>query len=254
MLLLFANEANHLFIRPKKMIKVLDIFCGAGGCSTGFHLAGFEVTGVDNAEQPNYPFTFVKSDFRDLSDNFINQYDLIHCSPCCQGFSSATGKNKIKHIESMPFINICRQMFSHKPLIIENVENSPLRKDLILHGLMFGLKVIRARVFEFHNLPVPLAIYPITLGQIKKMGLVKKGICLSVAGNGANKGQKSKLNGLENLSIIRNREIAMDISWIKNGSYEKRLKEINNAIPYQYTKFIGEFLMQNYFIWQSNQS
>ena len=27
--------------------KLLDLFCGAGGASTGYHRAGFDVTGVD---------------------------------------------------------------------------------------------------------------------------------------------------------------------------------------------------------------
>lgn len=27
--------------------RLLDLFCGAGGCSVGYHRAGFDVTGVD---------------------------------------------------------------------------------------------------------------------------------------------------------------------------------------------------------------
>lgn len=27
--------------------RLLDLFCGAGGCSMGYHRAGFEVVGVD---------------------------------------------------------------------------------------------------------------------------------------------------------------------------------------------------------------
>jgi len=34
--------------------KILDLFCGAGGASMGYHLAGFEVVGVAIALQPNY--------------------------------------------------------------------------------------------------------------------------------------------------------------------------------------------------------
>ena len=30
-----------------KKPKLLDLFCGAGGASMGYHLAGFEVVGVD---------------------------------------------------------------------------------------------------------------------------------------------------------------------------------------------------------------
>lgn len=36
--------------------RLLDLFCGAGGCSVGYRRAGFRVTGVDIAMHPDYPF------------------------------------------------------------------------------------------------------------------------------------------------------------------------------------------------------
>lgn len=42
--------------------RLLDLFCGAGGAAAGYHLAGFEVTGIDCKYQPNYPFDFVQTD------------------------------------------------------------------------------------------------------------------------------------------------------------------------------------------------
>ncbi len=34
--------------------KLLDLFCGAGGCARGYQMAGCHVTGVDIRSQPRY--------------------------------------------------------------------------------------------------------------------------------------------------------------------------------------------------------
>lgn len=47
--------------------KLLDLFCGAGGCSVGYERAGFEVTGVDKDPHPDYPFELIQADFLDLT-------------------------------------------------------------------------------------------------------------------------------------------------------------------------------------------
>ena len=43
-------------------MKLLDLFCGAGGAAEGYHRAGFEVVGVDHKKQKNYPFEFIQMD------------------------------------------------------------------------------------------------------------------------------------------------------------------------------------------------
>ena len=82
-------------------MKLLDLFCGAGGAGMGYLWAGYDqITGVDIKPQPNYPFEFVQSDAISYLKRNYFRYDLIHASPPCQLFSNVTPKqSKKNHID-----------------------------------------------------------------------------------------------------------------------------------------------------------
>ena len=134
-------------------MKLLDLFCGAGGASLGYAEAGFEVTGIDVKHGKRYPFTYIKGDVRDyLNVEFLSQFDVIAASPPCQTFSAtkhlrnAQGKTTSK-VNMIPEVREAL-IASGKPYVIENVPNAPLINPVLVCGSAFGLKVRRHRLFE----------------------------------------------------------------------------------------------------------
>jgi len=140
-------------------VKLLDLFCGAGGASAGYAAAGFEVHGVDLKHGKRYPYTYVRADVLDVlrDKNYLDQFDVIHASPPCQTHSitkhlrNAQGKTTSK-LDLIPETRAAL-VKSGKPYIIENVPGSPLIDPIQLCGSSFGLKVRRHRLFE-SNMPL----------------------------------------------------------------------------------------------------
>ena len=137
------------------MMAALDLFCGGGGASLGLKRAGFEVTGVDHIRQREYPYDFWLSDVLTLSPHILRVFDLIWASPPCQQYSKLKffyrGKIYPELLEKTKTLLI----ESGRPFVIENVVGAPLRRDLLLCGKMFGLKIYRHRIFEIHGFKVP---------------------------------------------------------------------------------------------------
>ena len=67
-----------------------------------------------------------------------------------------------------------------KPFTIENVVGAPLRKDIILCGEMFGIRVLRHRIFEIEGFNVSQPQHIKHRPQISK----DKSYYASVAGHG----------------------------------------------------------------------
>lgn len=134
-------------------MKALDLCCCAGGATKGLQRAGYHVTGVDINPQPRYcGDAFYQDDamawLRGERDALAS-FDLIWTSPPCQRYSAITktAGTAAQHPDLIPEM---RELLSDLdvPWIMENVEGSPLRNPLMLCGTMFGLLVVRHRLFE----------------------------------------------------------------------------------------------------------
>ena len=136
-------------------MKALDLFCCSGGSSMGLHLAGFEVTGMDNNldKAKWYPFDFIEQDITKLTPDYLQQYDFIAASPPCQAYSVSTAAWRAKGKEYPDLIEFTRDLIKESgvPYFIENVEGARkhLHNPIKLCGTMFpSLKVFRHRYFE----------------------------------------------------------------------------------------------------------
>lgn len=127
-------------------MRLLDLFCGAGGAAMGYHRAGFEVVGVDIKPQPHYPFEFHQADALTYP---LDGFDVIHASPPCQRYAPVTRwRGKSENHPDLVALTHSRLRTSNVPWIIENVPNAPLHATVMLCGSHFGLNVVRHRIFQ----------------------------------------------------------------------------------------------------------
>lgn len=205
--------------------RLLDLFCGAGGCARGYQMAGFHVTGIDIKPQPRYAGdVFVCADALEYVAEHGHEFDAIHASPPCQAYSSmrhVTGK------EYPMLIEITRHMLNKtgKPYVIENVEGAPLFNAVILCGTMFGLKTFRHRLFESNVfMLMPPHITHTLYGKAAKQGRPTTA-------------DRQYLTVTGNFSGIACGQRAMGIDWMNK-------QELTQAIPPAYTQWIGERLLE----------
>lgn len=207
-------------------MKLLDLFCGAGGAAVGYHRAGFEVVGVDHRPMPRYPFPFIQADALAMldDDEFCQQFDVIHASPPCQAYSIMKSSTKRYGKQHPQLIEPVREKLqrTNRSWVIENVPGAPLRGAIVLCGAQFGLRTYRHRVFESNVLLLSSPCKHLHNAKTAKQGRrVKEGEFITVTGcfSGAEIGRQ-----------------AMGIDWMRRA-------ELTQAIPPAYTHYIGEQLM-----------
>lgn len=205
-------------------MRLLDLFCKAGGASMGYHMAGFDVVGVDIEPQPRYPFEFHQADALVFLKKHWREFDVIHASPPCQFYARITrlAGRPTNHPDLLkPTIELLEKI--GKPYIVENVMDAPLENYLMLCGTMFGLKVFRHRKFVTNP---PIMISPRSCNHYGRS-----------SNGGLNGDQRHPdapfITVVGSVHPIAKAKAAMQIDWMNRS-------ELVQSIPPAYTKWIGE--------------
>jgi DNA (cytosine-5)-methyltransferase 1 len=241
--------------------KLLDLFCGAGGCAVGYHRAGFDVVGIDRESQPRYPYEFIKADafmfLRSMMEDCpednggysIHDFSVIHASPPCQGYS------RMRHLpwlkgKKYPLLiaeTVKRLEQTGKTWVVENVEDAgaEVRGAIMLCGTMFDLKVYRHRLFLSNRFlwQPPHRKHKVIIGKGRMLNDRAKSnddgwVSLPSKGTPLNglrpSGDRHAVAG--HFSGMEAAKKAMGIDWMNRA-------ELSQAIPPAYTEFIGKQLL-----------
>ena len=228
------------------MLRVLDLFCCAGGAAMGLHRAGFEVVGVDLEPQKRYPFEFHQADALAFP---LDGFDFIWASPPCQGYTEmrhapgarASAPRLIPQVRE-------RLAATGLPWCIENVEDAAwdMRDPVTLCGSMLGLgaqgcQLRRHRLFETN-------FFWLQPGHPRHEWRIRGGHTLAGRARQVGFTERYTKPGRPNFGFdkvgsgighgggaVLARE-AMGVEWMSRD-------ESSQAIPPAYTEFIGKQLM-----------
>lgn len=214
--------------------RLLDLFAGAGGCSVGYHRAGWDVTGVDIEPHDDYPYELIVANAIEvLADReFLAGFDVVHGSPPCPRYSTITPSHtRDQHPDLIPPVRAALREWGGV-YVIENVPGAArhMVNPVKVCGSSFGLEVRRHRFFESN---VPLMSTPCRHAE--------QGRPIGVYGDhgqidteyrrpdGTRRGNKAR-------DVAHARE-ALGIDWMTEWD------DLADAIPPAMTEFVGGQLL-----------
>ncbi len=147
----------------KKAYNVIDLFCGCGGLSYGFQMAGYNVLlGVDNNEPALQTFQYnhkgsqvLNADLSapqtfDIIDDIVKgeKVDVIIGGPPCQGFS-LTGRRLFDDERNKLYLAMIElvKRYMPKAFLIENVPgmatlyNGEIKEEVLVRFRKIGYKI-----------------------------------------------------------------------------------------------------------------
>jgi DNA (cytosine-5)-methyltransferase 1 len=194
-------------------LRLLDLFCGAGGASMGLWRAGFDVVGVDIKPQPHYPFKFHQADALAFP---LEGFDFIWASPPCQAHSKTRAIHGKEYPDLIPQTR--EKLQRHGGLwVIENVPGAPLQNAFVLCGTMFGLGVLRHRHFE--------ASFPMFAPECGR--------------HGSTNSHRGYSTGAEFVTVAGNNYRRVEGAAAMGINWPMPRQSLSQAIPPAYSEFIG---------------
>lgn len=225
---------------------LLDLYCGAGGAARGYALAGWTIVGVDNdpARLAEYPYAHHQGDALEFLYLHGQEFDAIHASPDCRGYSRGTVALPDRLDRYDRQIAAVRDLLREtgKPYVIENVADA--RRELLdpylLCGRMFGLTATdddgtmltldRHRLFETN--------WPLSVPEHKPHGWrsnIRDGIQVAGVYGGARRDKVEARTVRKGGYVPPNPDVLgslLGIDWMGEEALYK-------AIPPVYTRLIG---------------
>lgn len=203
----------------------------------GYHLAGFDVVGVDVIPQPRYPFEFHQADAVEFIRDHGQEFDVIAGSPPCKVHTDLKAFSGAHHIDMIPDVRKAMIESGH-PYVIENVPGAPLLNPVQLCGSAFDLGVERHRRFESnielyapacdHSRQAAISPgYPVRRYHSGQPVITQSRV-VGVFGRGQGLGPGE-------VDLWRR---AMGIDWMTR-------EELREAIPPRYTEYLGRQLIRH---------
>lgn len=160
--------------RPARPLAILDLFCGAGGISEGFHRAGFRTIGGTDID-PDAIATFAhnfpdaeaicgdirKSAIRERVIDLAHHADIVVGGPPCQAFSQV--RNHARLIED-PRNSLYREFVrvlgatTPRAFVVENVtgmEQMGVREQIAEDLSLDGEYIVRSQIVDAADFGVP---------------------------------------------------------------------------------------------------